>query len=178
MQAQLIVNELNKLGVTHAVGLPDNTTAALFEALREEPSLQLVSVTREGEAFALAAGLWVGGANPVVVIQNTGFFESGDAIRGCATRMRIPLVCLVGYRGYQKLALVGGRPSLDLLTPDNLSRPEVDSCALLFEPTLRAWGIPYERLVTDADVAKIAEAFHRARQLESPVALLISEDTT
>lgn len=178
MQAQLIIDALKAHNVTHAIGLPDNATAGLFAALRVESSITLVSVTREGEAFGIAAGLWVGGARPIVLIQNTGFFESGDAIRGCAMRMRVPLVCLISYRGYQKLALVGGEPSLDLLTPENLSRPDVDSCALLLEPTLKAWGIPHEFLTSNDDVPKITRAFKQAQQIEAPVALLITEDTT
>ena len=48
-------------------------------------------------------GLYVGGKQPVVLIQNTGFLESGDAIRGTAVNMEIPLVSIIGYRGYQTL---------------------------------------------------------------------------
>jgi len=177
IQARLIIDQLKATQVTHAVGLPDNATAALWAALREESSIKPITVTREGEAFAIAAGLWIGGAHPVVIIQNTGFFESGDAIRGCATRMRLPLVCFIGYRGYKKLASIQLQPAIENLTPDNLSRADVDSCGLLFEPTLRAWGIPYQQIANDTDLPKIAQAFDQARKIESPVALLITEDT-
>ena len=177
ISAARLIERLRSQGVTHVVGLPDNSTAALFAALRDEATMKLVSVTREGEAFAIAAGLWIGGAKPVVLIQNTGFFESGDAIRGCATRMRIPLVCLVSYRGYLKMKRAGMEPSLALLTPENLSRPDQDSCAFLLEPTLRAWGIPYEGLASDDDLPAIATAFAEAQQRESAVARLIVEDT-
>ncbi|HAC05532.1 MAG TPA: phosphonopyruvate decarboxylase, partial [Gemmatimonadetes bacterium] len=47
--------------ITHVVGLPDNTSAPLFDALQSHPSVRLVTVTREGEAFAIASGLWLGG---------------------------------------------------------------------------------------------------------------------
>ena len=91
-QARLIVDELKRQHVTHVVGLPDNTSKALFEMLHVERDLRVLSVTREGEAFAIAAGLWAGGATPLVLIQNTGLLESGDGLRGTAMRMRIPLV--------------------------------------------------------------------------------------
>ena len=80
--AQQIVNELKKQGITHAVGVPDNGSARIYELLRADPGIEVITVTREGEAFAVAAGLYVGGKKPVIIIQNTGFLESGDAIRG------------------------------------------------------------------------------------------------
>jgi len=177
LTAARLVTELHRQCVTHVVGLPDNASAALFAALAHDEQITVVAVTREGEAFAIAAGLWMGGAKPVVLIQSTGFIESGDALRGCVTRLRIPLVCLLGYRGYRKLAAAGLRPSLELLTPANLSRPDQDSCALLFEPTLRAWGIPYDLLSSDHDLSRLTAAFDRAQAEETAVALLIVEDT-
>ena len=94
---------LSAARITHVIGLPDNTSAPLFDALQAHPSIRLVTVTREGEAFAIASGLWLGGKRPVVVIQNTGLLESGDALRGTAQRMGVPLLCLIGYRGHASL---------------------------------------------------------------------------
>jgi hypothetical protein len=53
----------------------------------------------------------------------------------------------------------------------------VDSCAVLFEPTLRAWGVPYDFLQGDDDIAKIRGSFAQAQEREHPVALLITRDT-
>jgi sulfopyruvate decarboxylase TPP-binding subunit len=171
--ARLIAEELRQQGVTHVVGLPDNTSKALFERLHDEGGVRVLTVTREGEAFALAAGLWAGGAAPLVLIQNTGLLESGDALRGTAMRMRIPLVCLVTYRGYARFAAL--RPGE--LTGEALSRADLDSTAVLTEPTLRAWGVPFDLLHGDEDLPKLAAVFGQARQLEQPVALLITRDT-
>lgn len=175
-RAQLIVEQLRACGVTHVVALPDNTSKALLAALGARRDMPIVSVTREGEAWAVAAGLWIGGRVPVVLIQNTGFLESGDALRGTAMRMRIPLLCLLTYRGFGSLVAAGGPPTP--LDGRALSRGEVDSCALLFEPTLRAWGIPYDFLHDDADVGRIPATFAQAQEKEQPAALLITRDTT
>ena len=59
--AEKIVNELKKQGITHAVGVPDNGSARIYELLRIEPEIEVITVTREGEAFAIASGLYVGG---------------------------------------------------------------------------------------------------------------------
>ena len=159
-------------GVTHVVGLPDNDTAVLFELLPGDTRLRLVRVTREGEAFAVAAGLWLGGAAPFVVLQNTGLLESGDALRGTASRMGVPLVMLVGYRGFAGLQ-ARGRAAAAPVTRDELVRTDVDTAALMTEPTLAAWGVPFQRLDGSADRVRLSEAFALARAEERPVALLL-----
>jgi sulfopyruvate decarboxylase TPP-binding subunit len=177
-QARLILDELKKRNVTHVLSVPDNISRALLSALWEDDEIQVVLVTREGEAFAAAAGLWVGGKNPVVLIQNTGFLETGDAVRGTGTRMRVPLVCLITYRGYAKWAASGLEATPETLNAELISNMEYDSTAVLVEPTLKAWGIPYDFLHDDADVPKISEAFRQAHELQQPVAVLITKDTT
>lgn len=161
-------------GVTHVTGIPDNASGPLFDALAGRDGIGLVRVTREGEAIALACGLWLGGARPLVVIQSTGLLESGDALRGTAVRMGAPLPLLVTGRGYRTLAGSGHAPG-DPLTPDLLRRPEVDSAALLAEPTLAAWGVPCRVCTEPAEVAAaLAAALAEARAAEHPHALLVT----
>ena len=175
-QAQLVLDVLSRHGVTDVVSLPDNSSAALLALLRQQSmDIRLLSVTREGEAFAMAAGLWLGGRNPLVLIQNTGLLESGDSLRGTLVRMRIPVVCLVTYRGYAKLARLEAPPDPG---PEVLSRPDLDSVAVITEPTLRAWGVPFDFLHTDEDIAKISVAFSQVQKLSAPVAVLVTQDMT
>ncbi|MEJ2216814.1 MAG: thiamine pyrophosphate-binding protein [Gemmatimonadota bacterium] len=160
-------------GVTHVVGLPDSISAPLLERLPEH-GLRLVRVTREGEAFAIASGLWLGGARPVVVLQNTALLESGDALRGTAMRMGVPLVALVTCRGYAKLKGMGMDPAGASRTRDTLVRPYIDTAALFTEPTLAAWGVPFFLCEGAADLPRVHEAFDMARTEERPVALLLT----
>ncbi len=176
LRAKSVLRELKACGVTHLVGLMDNAAAALASLLTDDESLRLVAVTREGEAFALASGLWIGGKTAVVVVQNTGFLESGDALRGTAQRMRIPLVCLITYRGYARLSVHKAGLASIKWNPDEFSRPDLDSAALVTEPTLNAWGLPYDFIESDADLPKIPQAFSRARRESWPVALLVTRD--
>jgi hypothetical protein len=178
IHARLIVDELRRQGITDVLGVPDNASKALLDLLADEPTIRLLTVTREGEAFAIASGLWVGGRSPLVLIQNTGLLEAGDALRGTAMRMRVPLVCMVTVRGQARMAARGIKPSAEGLNAELLSRPDLDSVALLTEPTLRAWGVPWEVLSTDADLPCLGAAFRRAQEAEQPVAALITGDTS
>ncbi len=119
------VRELMKAGVTHVAGIPDTTSGPLFMEIRQHPTIRLVTVSREGEAFALAAGLWLGGARPLVIVQNTGLLESGDGLRGTAMRMGAPIPILVTGRGYAKMEGAGVTPKSEL-TVELLTRTDVD----------------------------------------------------
>lgn len=157
-----ILQRLRAHGVTHVVGLTDNLCRMLFQMLHEAPDIEVIQVSREGEAFAIAAGLYIGGKHPLVLIQNTGFLESGDAFRGTSWNMKIPQVILMGYRGFQTLD-----PSIE----------RKDSVAEFTEPTLDAWNIPYDMLRSDADLNKIDHAFEKAKSSNLPYAILIAETT-
>ena len=176
--ACLVLEELRKNGVTHVVGLPDNSSARLFDLLTRDQGIQLLSVTREGEAFALAAGLWIGGKKPVVLIQNTGFTESGDSFRGTITRMRVPLVCLITYRGYPKMMKWLGEVDKPTLDAESLSCPSLDSAALITEATLKAWGLPFGYLHRNEDIPALAEAFRSVEENQQPFGILITQDLT
>jgi sulfopyruvate decarboxylase subunit alpha len=167
------VHALVRAGVTHVVGIPDNTSGPLFDALEVHPTLRLITVTREGEAFALASGLWLGGASPLVVIQNTGLLESGDALRGTAVRMGAAVPMVVTGRGYARMLAAGIGPD-DERTPQLLQRVDIDSTALLTEPTLRAWGIPFRTCSGEDDPGQaIADTVAAARDSGHPSALIL-----
>lgn len=157
VSAQKIVDALKRQNITHAIGVPDNGSARIYELLREEPEIDVITVTREGEAFAVAAGLFTGGKNPIIIIQNTGFLESGDALRGTVYNMQIPVVVIIGYRGYH----------------NRDDGKWVDSAASFLEPTLKAWSLPYQMLETDADIKSIEWAFHKSETTSLPTAVLL-----
>ena len=76
-----VTGVLEAAGVTHVIWLPDSELGQWEADLEASRQLQLIRVCREGEAWTLAAGLWLGGCRPVILIQSTGLFESGDALR-------------------------------------------------------------------------------------------------
>jgi sulfopyruvate decarboxylase TPP-binding subunit len=158
LQPKAIIEQLKQCGITHVVWLPDSESKFMYDALQAERDLGFIPVCREGEAFAVASGLWIGGKTPVVLIQNTGLFESGDVLRGTALGLELPLLMMIGYRGYMEMK-AGKQP--------------VDTAALYTEPILKAWGIPFHHIETDDDTPKIAEAFKQAQEISRPVAALI-----
>jgi sulfopyruvate decarboxylase TPP-binding subunit len=171
-------NLLVELGVTHLVALPDNTSAPLLDAVQFHEGIRLLLGTREGEVIALASGLWLGGAAPAVLIQNTGLLEAGDGLRGTASRMGAPILLLVTCRGYAKYRSAGLEPREVKVTRDVLVQPNLDSVAPMTEPTLEAWGIPFVHLRDAGDLTPVREAWAQANREERPVAVLVDTSFT
>ena len=158
LSPEIVLQEMKQNGVTHVVWLPDSETNWLYTLMLAETSLSLIAVAREGLAFSTAAGLYAGGKTPIILIQNTGLMEAGDSLRGWALGLKIPVVMMVGYRGWTP----GGKPT--------------DTAAIYTEPFLKAFGINYYLVENDADAPRISQAFDEARRNQRPVAILVGDE--
>ena len=158
LNPQTVLEEMKKNGVSHVVWLPDSETNWLYMLMKEDPTLDLIAVSREGQAFSTAAGLSVGGKKPIILIQNTGLMESGDSLRGWGLGLNIPVVIMVGYRGYTRHGV------------------NSDTAATYTEPFLNAFGIQYYLVENDADSERISVAFAEAEHTKRPVAILVGDE--
>lgn len=158
VSAPVTLARVKELGFTDVVMIPDDGTRHLYEAFLEEETIDVYLPTREGEGIALAAGLWVGGRQPLLVIQNTGLMEGGDALRGCGIGPSIPLVMIVGWRGYPGV-MAGKLP--------------IDSAYPYTEPLLAAWGVPFRHLMADDDLDVLDEMTTEADETSRPAAVLV-----
>ena len=147
---------LTGLGFSHVVWLPDSALGPWEQALHQPGTLELVRVCREGEAWAIAAGLHLGGARPLVMIQNTGLFESGDAMRNVLFDLGLPLQAVIGYRS--------------ALVPNS-----TDSARLFTEPLLKAWGLDYIVVEKPDDLPRMAEHLERCQRNARPGVTLVAE---
>lgn len=158
LSPETVLGEIKKNGVSHIVWLPDSETNWLYVLMKAEPSLHVVAVSREGLAYSLAAGLSAGGKTPIILIQNTGLMESGDSLRGWALGLNIPVVLMVGYRGWTRHGVTQ------------------DTAAVYTEPFLNAFRINYYLVENNADAPRISAAFEEARKTRRPVAVLIGDE--
>src|ERR1051325_1296999 len=102
LSPETVLQHMKQNGVTDVVWLPDSETNWLYMLMKAEPSLRLIGVTREGHACSIGGGVPPGGRKPLILIQNTGMMESGDSIRGWLLGMNVPVVMMVGYRGWTR----------------------------------------------------------------------------
>ena len=148
---------LTRCGITHVVWIPDSDLGRWDEAFSRAPVLTLIRVCREAEAFAIAAGLWMGGKKPIVILQCTGLFDAGDALRNVLHDMGLPLPVLVGVRNARAYA----------------TGATTDTCPRFTEPIVRAWELPIYTLDDSAERLTIAvEQCHQSRR---PLVILYPE---
>ncbi|MBI2193725.1 MAG: hypothetical protein HYU36_17250 [Planctomycetes bacterium] len=147
-------------GFTHVVWVPDSATGLLERYLESAPQCHLVRVCREGECFPIAAGLTIGGRKPLVIIQCTGLFECGDALRNVLHDLRLPVFFIVGCRSYEAWKA----------NPNH-----ADTARLYTEPILKAWDIPYVIVENDADAGKIVQAHGEMLATNKTRAVLLAE---
>jgi sulfopyruvate decarboxylase subunit alpha len=158
LSPETVHDKLKEHGITHVVWLPDSETNFLFTLLDGDPDLTMVGVGREGNACSLAAGLSAAGAKPVILIQNTGMMESGDSIRGWLKSLHIPVVLIVGYRGYTRHGVTK------------------DTAADFTEPFLNAFQLKYYLVESDKDADRISVAFNECEKVEGPVVVLVADE--
>jgi sulfopyruvate decarboxylase TPP-binding subunit len=157
LDAAAVAGFIQRAGFTHVVWIPDSFVGSWEPALVAAPG-RLIRPCREGEAIGIAAGLMLGGAKPVVIIQCTGLFEAGDALRNVVHDLGLPLKLIVGVRSYR--AHAAGKSS--------------DNCPAFTEPILHAWHMPYT-LLADPSEAGFAAGVEELATTTGPRALLLGE---
>ena len=158
LSPETVLQHMKQNRVTDVVWLPDSETNWLYLLMQAEPSLRLIGVTREAHACSIAAGLHAGGRRPLILIQNTGMMESGDSIRGWLLGMNVPVVLMVGYRGWTRHGVT------------------TDTAATYTERFLMAFGIDYYLVESDGDAPRISIAFAEAERTQRPVVVLVGDE--
>jgi sulfopyruvate decarboxylase TPP-binding subunit len=147
-----------ELGVTHVVTLPDSTIGKWGDAMESTPGLTVVRVCREGEAWAIAGGLHLGGATPIVLVQCTGLFESGDALRNIVHDWHLPILSVIGYRSYLDQSTLPG-----------------DTCLTFTEPVLDAWKLDYRLITAPTQFPEMGSFLRACHSTGKPGVALIAE---
>lgn len=137
-------------------GTPCGILSPLYAALENHTGL--LTVTREDNAIAVAAGAAMAGRCPAVLMQNSGLGQSVNAIASLIVPYRIPMLFVISMRG------VHPDPTQENAMMGRLTRPLLDGLgvgAVAFEP-----GVP-----PSVAVAHVWEIVHRRVR---PAALLVS----
>jgi len=165
--ATALHDALKSAGVTHAVTVPDFVQFSLHDKLLATDSgITNVMTCTEDQALTTAAGLHIGGAIPVVLVQNQGFYKCLNTLRAVCLDAAIPMVFFAGQFGREV---------------DNIGKPMTESrrtMVRMMEPLLDSLGLRYWVVEDDADVAGIAEAFAHAKRENTAAVVLIARHVT
>ena len=158
---QLIFNALKSADYNFAVTLPCGMLKGLIRSVENSADIIHVPLTREEEGVGIAAGAYLGGKKPVMIVQSSGVANSLNSIASLSIAYQIPLLIIASYRG-----------SLYEFAPSQVP------LGLGLEGILRSLGVPYfilddpgkaENIILGAD--SLAEAASR------PVAVLLTRQS-
>ncbi len=91
---------LSARGYTFYTGVPCSTFKHVINHVLSAPALQFVMAANEGAALGIAAGAWLGGRKPVVVLQNSGVGNLVNPLTSLSAPYRIPSLLLISARAY------------------------------------------------------------------------------
>ena len=95
-----IFDYLIKNRIQNFIGVPDSTLKYFIEqGLKKN---KILIATREEEAIGIAVGMTLSQSSSVVFMQNAGFANSISTITSLVQLYEIPLIFLIGWRGYLK----------------------------------------------------------------------------
>jgi len=91
---------LLKNGIKNFIGVPDSTMKHFISyGIKKN---KIIISTREEEAIGIAVGMVLSNSNSLVFMQNAGFANSLSTITSLVQLYEIPIIFLIGWRGYLK----------------------------------------------------------------------------
>jgi len=141
-------------GFDFFTGVPCSLAKSLIATLEERGGY--VPETREDAAVGLAAGAYLAGKQPTVIMQNSGLGVCVNALASLSLMYNFPCLLLITWRGYQ------GKDA-----PEHLVMGDISPTLL---STLK---IPHQILNVDTVKESIDWASETLKQTSKPVALLL-----
>ncbi len=149
------LESLKDCGFNFFTGVADSLVGSLIEELSHDEAGDLPAA-RGDLAVGLASGAFLGGRWPAVLMQNSGLGCCLNALTSLNLIYKIPLLLIVGFRGYQ------GKDA-----------PEHRVMGRHCQSLLEEIGIPVFAPHAQELPGTIAQANQRLRQEKVPVAVLI-----
>jgi sulfopyruvate decarboxylase alpha subunit len=95
-----VADGLWEAGCRDIVYVPDNPLSHILAALRRHhPGVRTLLAMREEEAVGIAAGLYLGGARPAVLMQSSGVGNTLNALGSLLIPYQVPVMLVVSMRG-------------------------------------------------------------------------------
>jgi phosphonopyruvate decarboxylase len=149
---------LEQHGYNFFTGVPCSLFEGVTRILDADPRYGYVSAVREDSAMGIAAGAYLGGRQPVVLMQNSGLGVSMNALVSLHQIYDIPALLVISWRGE------GGKDA-----PEHIIMGDV------MQPFLQLLQIPFavfDPVTLGADVERLTRTMSETRK---PVALVVGK---
>jgi sulfopyruvate decarboxylase subunit alpha len=155
--ANEFVAALKAQGFDFFAGVPCSLLKGLVSVLDADRDAHYVSATREDSALGMAAGAYLGGKQPMVLMQNSGLGVSVNALASLSTMYDLPALLVISWRGE------GGNDA-----PEHILMGEI------MMPVLDLLKIPHRVLTRSEPMEpQVRWARDTMRSTRKPVALVV-----
>lgn len=108
------------------LSLPCIMLKGLLQLIEERNEIDHISITREEEGVGIAAGAYLGGKVPAILMQNSGLGNSVNAITSLLQLYEIPVIFIMSHRGAEGEKIQAQIP-MGKLTPDLLDLLKIET---------------------------------------------------
>jgi len=150
-----VIDIMKSCGIEIVLTLPCDKIKNLLAMIPE--NFKEIPLTREENGIGIAAGLFLAGKKPAMMIQSTGIGNSLNVISSLNTTYGIPLPILASWRGIYKEGI-----------------PAQVQFGKNLEAILDGAQVPYLSVSVVSDLPLIKKAINQSYKSNSPVAILLS----
>ncbi|MFX1317209.1 MAG: sulfopyruvate decarboxylase subunit alpha [Promethearchaeota archaeon] len=143
-------------GIDLILSVPCIMLKGLLELIDFNNEIQHIYVTREEEGVGIAAGAYLGGKNPAVLMQNSGLGNSINAIKSLLELYRIPITFIMSHRGAKGEKILAQKPM-----------------GQITERLLEILSIKTFILDSTSKINNIRKAVNYSKESKKPVAILL-----
>lgn len=116
---------IKRSGIDLILSLPCVMLKDLLQLIEDKNEIQHIPITREEEGVGIAAGAYLGGKTPAILMQNSGLGNSINAIKSLLQLFKIPIVFIMSHRGAEGEKILAQIP-MGQLTPDLLDLLKIE----------------------------------------------------
>ena len=156
LSSKIFIDKLRDGGFNFFTGVPCSLLSGLIASLESDPDLGYIPSVREDAGVGLCAGAYMGGKQPVLLMQNSGLGYSLNAFTSLNLIYKIPVLVIMSWRGcggkdapehiimgdINEQLLATSRMEYAVLEEDNVDRVLADALK-----TINGERVPYTLLV-------------------------------
>jgi len=145
-------------GIDFITSVPCLLLKDILKIIDDKEEILYLPVTREEEGVGIAAGAYLGGKKPAVLMQNSGLGNSINAIISLLQYYEIPVIFFISHRGEEEDPISAHVP-MGKITE-----------TLLDDISMRFWNI-----YSNKDISNIKAAINYSNESNTSVAILLKQ---
>ena len=126
ISSKTFIQQLQNHGFDFFTGVPCSLLSGLIAELESDASIGYIPSVREDAGVGLCAGAYMGGRQPVLLMQNSGFGYSLNAFTSLNLIYGIPVLVIMSWRG------CGGKDAPEHIIMGDINEKLLETCGMQY----------------------------------------------